>query len=489
MIADGAVLQRDGVIDEVGPYEHLRTSADVDEVIGGPNYVVFPGLVNSHHHGRGVTSFQMVGCDGCLETFTINGWGRRPYDHYLTSLYTAMKMVESGTTTVMYNHPHLPAGQLEGDTAEIMRGFGQVGMRTAFSVMFRDRNRVVNGDDELFLSGLPSDLASKVRKHLASTYLLASDYFDLFERTYKSYGADSNGRVAVLLSPSNVQWVSDDFLQTTKEYAAEYQTGIHMHLVESLYEKDYGIRAWSKTPVERLDELGVLGPELSCAHSVWLTDGDIDLLAQNNATVCHNASSNLRLKNGVAPVNPMLGRGLNVALGTDSTAINDDDDMIQEMRLVSTLHRQPSIAAPAVTSHQVLKMATLNAAQPTFFKQIGALEKGKRADMVLMDLSAIEEPYLNPETDIVDALLYRGKAQQVDTVIIDGEVVLRDGRFTNLDKDDVVSELKDRFSRPVEPAVVETRRTVQRLIPYVERFYKAWQSGDSRPHYLYNSRR
>ena len=179
-----------------------------------------------------------------------------------------------------------------------------------------------------------------------------------------------------------------------------------------------------------------------------------------------------------------------MSLGTDSCAINDDDDMIQEMRLVSKLHRQPSLAAPAVTSHQVLKMATLNAAQPTFFHQrIGSLETGKRADMVLMDLTSIEEPYLNSEIDIVDALLYRGKSRQVDTVIIDGEAVLREGRFTKVDKQEVLQELKDRFSRPVESSVVEGRQLAQRLIPYVERFYQEWHPGDGPPHYFYNSRR
>jgi cytosine/adenosine deaminase-related metal-dependent hydrolase len=240
--------------------------------------------------------------------------------------------------------------------------------------------------------------------------------------------------------------------------------------------------------VARLDELGFLGPELSCAHAVWLTEGDIDLLAQNGATVCHNASSNLRLKNGVAPVNPLLAKGVNVSLGTDSTAINDDDDMVQEMRLVSKLHRQPSITAPAVTSHQVLKMATLNGARPTFFDQLGSLEKGQRADMALMDLRSIEEPYLDSSVDIVDALLYRGKARQVDTVIINGEPVMRDGSFTKVNKAEVVRELKEWFSRPVEPSVLETRRLGQRLIPYVERFYQDWQPGDSPPHYFFNSR-
>ena len=406
------------------------------------------------------------------------------------TVYTAMRMIESGTTAIMYNHPQSSASQLEEDVAEVLRGFGDVGMRAALSVYFREGNRVVYTDNEQFLSGLPYDLANSVRKYLSSTELSMSDYFKLFEQNYQRYGSDPDGRVTVLLSPHNIQWVSDDFLQRAKEYAVKFQTGVHTHLMESFYHKEYGIRTWSKTPVAHLEDLGVLGPELSCAHGVWLTEGDIDLLAGNNTTVCHNPSSNLRLKNGVAPVNHMLAKGVNVSLGTDSIAINDDDDMVQEMRLASKLHREPSIAAPAISSHQVLKMATLNAAQPTFFHdRIGSLEKGKRADMVLMDLTDIEEPYLDSRIDIVDALLYRGKARQVDTVIIDGEVVLRDGRFTKVDKQEVVQELKDRFARPVETSVLETQQMTQRLIPYVERFYQEWHHGDCPPYYLYNSRR
>ena len=488
VISDGAVLQRDGIIVDVGPYEQLRTSA-TDEVIGGPNHVVFPGLVNSHHHGRGVTSVQMGILDSCLETWLIAGLGRRPWDNYLITLYAAIQMIESGTTTIMYNHPITPVLGLEEEVAEILRGFGAAGMRTAFSVYFRDQNRIVYADDERFMSGLPSDLAAGMRKYLSSIDMSKADYFKWFEQTYNKYGSDPNGRVTVLLSPANVQWCSDDFLETTKEYAAKFQTGVHMHLMESMYQKEYGIRTWSKTPAAHLEELGFLGPELSCAHGVWMTEEDMDLLAGHNTTICHNASSNLRAKNGVAPVNAMLARGINVSIGTDGLAINEDDDLIQEMRLVSKLHRQPSLAAPAVTSHQVLKMATLNAAQPTFFQQrIGSLEKGKRADIVLMDLTAIEEPYLDSRIDIVDALLYRGKARHVDTVLIDGEVVLRDGRFTKVDKQEVLRELRNQFSSPIESSALEGRQMVQQLIPYMERFYQEWRPGDGPPHYVYNSR-
>ncbi len=490
VISDGAVLQRDGVIVDVGPYEQLRTSADVDEVIGGPNHVVFPGLVNTHHHGRGVTSFQMGIPDSCLETWIIAGWARRPWDNYLMTLYTAMRMIESGTTSVMYNHPQSPVSGLEDEVADILRGFGDSGMRTAFSVYFRDQNRIVYADDEQFVSGLPTDLAAWLRKYLAALDMSQADYFKLFEQTYNKYGSDPNGRVTVLLSPANVQWASDDFLQTTKEYANRYQCGVHMHLMESTYQKEYGIRTWSKTPAAHLQDLGFLGPELSCAHGVWMTEEDIDLLAGNGTTISHQPSSNLRVKNGVAPINAMLAKGINVSIGTDGLAINEDDDLIQEMRLASKLHRQPSIAAPAVTSHQVLKMATINAAKPTYFQdRIGSLEKGKRADVALMDLTAIEEPYLDSRIDIVDALLYRGKAQHVDTVIIDGEVVLRDGQFTKLDKQAVMQELKERFSGPMEASAIEGWQVAQQLIPYVERFYQEWHPVDGPPHYFYNSSR
>ena len=489
VITDGAVFQRDGVIEQVGDYSDLKASCDADEEIGGPEYVVFPGLVNAHHHGGGVSAFQMGIRDDSLERWILSGWGRRPSDRYLTTLYTAMQMIESGTTTVMYNHSQSPPDRLEEDLGQVMRAFDEVGMRTALSVGYREQNRIVYSDDQEFLAGLPSDLAASLRKHLASTDMSADDYFAFFESLHQRYAADPAGKVSVLLSPSNVQWVSDDYLQRTKEYAANHRAGIHIHLVESAYQKEFGIKTWAKTPVAHLQDLGFLGPELSCAHAVWLTDGDIDLLAESGSSVCHNPSSNLRLKNGVAPVNAMIARGVNVAMGTDSTAINDDDDMLQEMRLASKLHREPGIGAPALNSHQVLSMATINAARPTFFDdRIGALEKGKRADMVLLDLSAVQSPYLDPDTDIVDALVYRGKSREVRTVLIDGRVVLHDGVFPGLSKDDVVKELKDRFARPLEPQVLEGRNLVKRLMPYVERFYQSWDGEEGTPHYRYNSR-
>ena len=489
VITDGAVFQQDGIIEDVGAYDELRSRHQYDEDIGGRDYMVIPGLVNAHHHGRAGTGFQMCGCDDSLETWILAGWVRRPFDHYLVTLYTAMQMIESGTTTVMYNHAQTPVSGLRDDVDEILRAFNDSGMRTAFSIYFRDQNRVVYDDDRRFMATLPKDLAASLGKTLAASDLPASEYFSLFEDIHRHYGSDPSDRVRVLLSPANVQWVSDDFLLRTKEYATRYNAGIHMHLVETIYQKEYGLRRWGNTPLAHLNDLGFLGPELSFAHAIWLTEEDMELLAQSGASICHNSSSNLRLKSGIAPVNPMLARGVNVAMGTDSTGINDDDDMLQEMRLVSKLHRQPGIDAPAISSHQVLRMATINAAAPTFFhNKIGALEVGRRADVVLLDMKPIREPYLDPGVDIVDALIYRGKARHVDTVIINGEAVLRQGSFTRINKEDVVKELKARFSHLLEPSVLEARQMVQELTPHVKGFYRDWQAGEGPPHYRYNSR-
>jgi cytosine/adenosine deaminase-related metal-dependent hydrolase len=149
--------------------------------------------------------------------------------------------------------------------------------------------------------------------------------------------------------------------------------------------------------------------------------------------------------------------------------------MVQEMRLVSKLHRQPGIGAPALTSAQVLKMATVNGSSPTFFDgQVGALEVGKRADMVLTDLSHIEDPHMHPDVNPIDAFMHRGKARYVDTVMIDGEVVLREGRSTKVNQSDMMAQIRESLAGPVPQRVLETDRMVRELQPHVEAFYADW---------------
>ena len=210
------------------------------------------------------------------------------------------------------------------------------------------------------------------------------------------------------------------------------------------------------------------------------------MIANTGTMVVHNASSNLRLKSGIAPVNHMNNKGVVVAIGIDEAGLNDDKDMLQEMRLVSKIHREPGITSPHPTSHTVLHMATANGSKATFFDDIGIIAPGNRADINLVDLDHITKPYLDPETNIVDALLYRGRGLDVNTTIVDGNVIMKDRIFTRVDKQHIWSELSHWLSKDLTPEELERKEVSRTLLPHVEDYYKKWGFTSDDPFYFFN---
>jgi cytosine/adenosine deaminase-related metal-dependent hydrolase len=207
--------------------------------------------------------------------------------------------------------------------------------------------------------------------------------------------------------------------------------------------------------------------------------------------ICHNASSNLRLRSGIAPLNHWLARGVTVALGLDEAGINDDRDMLQEMRLVLRLHRVPGMDDTVPTPSEVFRMATEHGAATTpFAGRIGTLEPGKAADLVLLDWRHLAHPYLDLDTPVLDAVVHRGRATGVAAVIVGGEVILRDGRFTRVDKTARLEELAAALRLPLRPDEERRRRLARAVFPYVARFYDGWLDEGARdPFYRQNSRR
>jgi 5-methylthioadenosine/S-adenosylhomocysteine deaminase len=181
----------------------------------------------------------------------------------------------------------------------------------------------------------------------------------------------------------------------------------------------------------------------------------------------------------------MLENGMNVALGMDSTAINDDDDMLQELRLCSYLQRTPGWERSSPSTGQLLKMATVNGANVTpFVGEVGTLEKGKRADIILVDVKNINEPYLDSEIGIVDALVARGKGRDVDTVMIDGEIVMRDRELTRINRNEIISRLRESYGRATSDE--KLRILVHDVLPYVSDFYQERDKSGKIPDYTYN---
>ena len=488
IITDGAVFQRDGEIVEIGRYDDLKARHRPDEVIGSPDFIVIPGLINAHHHS-GLTPFQLGSPDLPLEPWVIAKFGQRDVDPYLDTLYCAMQMIESGITTVMHNHAlrWLPEGvSLDDWAASLIEAYEASGMRVAFSLFNRDQNHLVYEDNDRFLGSLPADLVTQIQEVFPFSPVSSADHLGLTEELIRRKQSD---RVRVFISAHNVHWCSDQMLRDVSEFARKHETGVHIHVQETIYQKMYGARHWGVTPLAHLNDLGFLGPEVSIAHGVWFTDSDIDLMAETGTMLCHNPSSNLRLSSGVAPINRLLDRGVTVAIGIDEAGINDDNDLLQEMRLAQKIHREPGVGVKNPSSHRIFDMATRNGAEVTFFgNEVGTLEVGKRADIVLVDLSRITEPYLHPDTDIVDALIYRGRGTDVDTVIVDGEVLMRGRELTRVNKGEVIAELKASLDKPLQPHEQRRIALSNALLPHINRWFANWELEQGDPHYRYNAR-
>jgi cytosine/adenosine deaminase-related metal-dependent hydrolase len=497
VIPDGAVYQLDGTIVEIGPYADLAAKYTPDEVIGSLDHVVMPGLVNAHHH-VGLTPFQLGSPDHPLELWFASRLAARDVDPYLDTLYSAFEMIESGVTTVQHLHSvrRGPASNWPKMAQQVLAAYRDIGMRVSYAFGIRDQNRLVYGPDEEFIRGLPPDLAPEVATLLGGMRISFDEYIaTLFVDLYEGWGRNRAERVRIWLAPANLHWCSDEWLVAIKEHATRYRVGIHIHLLETMYQKLYALRRFGVTAVRHLHDLGFLGPEVTLGHGVWLSEEDIELVAETGTCICHNASSNLRLQSGICPLNHFAERGVRVALGIDEAGINDDRDLLQEMRLALKLHRVPGMDQPVPTPAQIFRMATEHGAFTTGFADrvpaaggCGSLEPGKGADIVVMSLRNIAEPYLDPEVPILDAVVHRGRSADVETVIIAGEVVLRDRRFTRVNKADVLKELAATLKAPLTPDEVRRRELSRALFPYVRRFYDGWILPAGAPFYAPNQR-
>ncbi|HXH12122.1 MAG TPA: amidohydrolase family protein [Alphaproteobacteria bacterium] len=489
MVKDGAVLQRDGTIVDIGPFQDLTTKYQPDEVLGSAEHVVLPGFVNSHHH-VGLTPFQLGSPDYPLELWFASRLGARDVPPYLDTLYSAFEMIESGITTVQHLHGWRvgPISRVKAIAEQILKAYADIGMRVSYSYALRDQNRLVYEADEAFVKRLPADLAADVTAWLQAQTIPIEDNLSLFVDLWKRWNQQE--RVRIQLAPANLHWCSDEALKALQEHATKYRVGLHMHLLETAYQKEYARRRTGTTAVRFLEDLGLLGPHMTLGHGVWATKDDIERIATTGTMICHNASSNLRLRSGVAPLNDWMARGVRVALGLDEAGINDDRDMLQEMRMVLRLHRIPGMADVVPTPAQVFQMATEHGALTTgFADRIGTLEIGKAADLALVNWGQIAYPYLDADTPVVDAVVYRAKTSGVETVLVNGEPILRDGKFTRLNKAEALEELATALRVPLKPTEAQRRALAPAVFPHVQRFYDGWLDERMRdPFYRLNSR-
>jgi 5-methylthioadenosine/S-adenosylhomocysteine deaminase len=471
-IADGALLQEDGVVVAIGTFEALKSRYPDTPTLGTGREIMLPGFVNGHHH-IGLTPVQLGSPDMPLELWFITRLVMRSVNVYLDTLYSAFEMVASGITTVQHIHGWLPGtiAAVEGKANDVIRAYEDVGMRVSYCYAMRDQNRLVYQADEEFVAGLPAPLQDPMKRWFERFRVSLDEAMGMFESMHAAH--HNKSRVKIQLAPANLHWCSDRALTMLSDASKKYDVPMHMHLVETPYQKEYAWRRGQCTALEYIDRYDMVGPRLTLGHGVWLNEKDIDRLADAGGCVCHNCSSNFRLRSGIAALNRFEASGINTAIGLDEAGINDDRDMLQEMRLVLRAHRVPGIVDDDVpTIAQVFRMATVGGARTTgFASQIGTLEVGKKADLSLIDYDQISWPYLDAQTPMLDAVVQRAKCESVKLVMCDGQVIYENGRFTRVDKDAALKALHDDLSRALADDEVERRELSKALLPHVRNFY------------------
>ncbi|WP_236797080.1 amidohydrolase family protein [Amycolatopsis sp. GM8] len=474
VVDDGAVLVSNGAVAAVGSARELRAEHPYVPTFGGPGFVALPGLVDSHHH-VGLTPTQLGVPSESLELWTLMLMQCAPVDPYLDTLVSGLELLRSGVTTVQ----HLasvrddPAGPADADDA-VLRAYADLGMRVSYSVGIVDQNRLLLDGEQSIVADLPApynqELAAWLTGRASAAEQLARGYHELRKR----WDGEAGGRIRIQLAPTNLHWCSDEALQLVTAASEADGVPMHMHLLETAYQRVYGLRRSKRGTLGHLDDLGVLGPRLTIGHGVHVDDSDLDLLAERGVSLCHNPSSNLRLKSGTAPLNRYLARGIPVALGIDEAGLADDRDMLLEIKLAYNVHRAPGIDTRVPTTGEVLAMATGNGARTTpFGNAVGNLRPGARADLVLVDAHRLAGAHLSERVPVADAIVHRAKPEHVHTVLVDGEVVVENGRVRTVSEEDVFGEIAERMAGPW-PGREDAERRSRMLVEAARRHYASW---------------
>jgi 5-methylthioadenosine/S-adenosylhomocysteine deaminase len=432
------VLIENGIIRAIEPPGQI-TLENLERIEASDRLLV-PGLVNGHTHGHGGLGKGAVADRVPLEVFlsasgAING-SRTVEDKRLSATLTAVELVRKGCTAAYDLFVEYPIPSREGMDA-VAEAYAEVGMRAVIAPMMADRTlySALPG----LMEALPPQLQEHARKMEAAPYeasvaaareILANWRFD-------------RDLLRPALGPTIPLHCSDAFLLACARLAEECDVVVQTHVAESKTQAMLGLRKYGRSLVAHLQGLGVLGPRFSAAHGIWLNGNDIARLSDAGAGVVHNPMSNLRLGSGVAPARALLEAGVRLGIGTDASNTSDGQNMFEAQRLAALLSRVAD-ADPGhwLSVEEVFRAATEGSAAILGFDRIGRLEPDYRADIVFLDIGHINYvPLRNPLRQLV--LAENGAA--VDSVMIDGRFVLREGRMLTLDE--------TRLRRQVEAAV------------------------------------
>ena len=420
---NGSVLIEDDKIKAVGKVEPSLVNADA-EIYDVQGKIILPGLVNTHVHlsqqlGRGVADDVVL-----LTWLRERVW---PYessfnyeDSLISSTACCVELIKTGVTTFLE-----AGGQYVDAMAEAVE---KCGLRACLSKSTMDEGE-----------GLPKAWQKTTQEEL-----------DFQEELFKKYNDTADGRIKIWFGLRTIFNNSDELIKGTKTLADKYNTGIHMHVLEVKEEMDYTRATRGETTVEHMNRLGALGPNLVAAHTVWLTEREIDLFRLYDVKVSHNPGAAMKVVLGFAKIPETLEKGIAVSIGTDGAPSNNRMDMMRDMYLTSLIHKGRTLNPKTVSAEQVLEMATINGARCALMeKEIGSLEVGKKADLIILNPDTIHSlPVIDPVANIVYAM----SSENVESNMCNGKWLMKNREILFLDEKDLLEKVKIQNKKVMDKA-------------------------------------
>ncbi len=407
-IVEGALAVSNERITALGPRAEIEDSYVAGRKIDAGGGWIMPGLVNAHTHAP-MALFRGLADDlplkVWLEEYIFPAEGRWVDSDfvYWGALLACAEMIRSGTTTV---------GDGYFFEEQVARAVQQAGLRAILA----------QGILDFPTPDSPSPAESLKR---GEAFLI---------------NTTGSSRIRPALFPHSLYTCSPELLQQCQKLSEHYGVPLMIHLAETKAEVQAVYNKYGKSPSHHMDNLGLLSPSLIASHCVWITEIEMDLLARRGVKVVHNPESNMKLASGVAPVPELLARGIPVGLGTDGCASNNNLDIFQEMDTAAKLHKVHRLDPTVMPSDAVLYMATLGGAKVLGLdKEIGSLEAGKKADIIILDL---HHPHLLPVYNFASHLVYSATGADVRDVIIDGHLIMQNRKLLTLEEEKILYEAR-----------------------------------------------
>ena len=379
------------------------------KIIDGKGKLAIPGLVNAHTHAS-MTLLRSFADDKKLmdwlqeDIWPIEAKMKRE-DIYCGAALAAVEMIRTGTTAFadMY-------GPYMDEVAKVVEESGLRG------VLSRGLIGVADG------------------------YKKLAENVELF----KNFHNKADGRIKVMFGPHAIYTCPPDYLKKVAEAATELGAEIHIHMNETIDEINDCLKDYGKRPFEVVNETGLFDLGTLAAHCVHLSEEEVNIIKEKNIRVAHNPGSNMKLASGIAPITKLINEGVIVALGTDGASSNNNLDMLEEVKLAALLHKVDTLDPLAIPAAEALRLGTDNGAKALGLEKVGRIEKDYKADIVLYDMKGVEwQPRYNP----ISLLVYSANSNSVDTVIVDGKILMEKRELKTLDEEKIIFNFNKCFNR------------------------------------------